>query len=179
MTVDKDTPGVKFDGGKIRYDLIPVEALREVAKVYTMGAVKYADNNWRKGIAWGRIYAAVQRHLSAYWGGEDTDSESGLSHLAHAAWGMLTLLEYADTHKEQDDRYVTKTRDNVLPEHTQAVTQDPVPSKDAQSLRGRAPRRVVLRDQGGLVGGVQMDSLAQALADEGEAWAVGPPKEVA
>lgn len=44
------------------------------------------------------------RHLWAWWRGEDTDPESGLSHAAHAAWGCFALLEYARTHPELDDR---------------------------------------------------------------------------
>jgi hypothetical protein len=35
--------GRKYDGDKLRYDLIPVGPLAEVAKVYTIGAKKYAD----------------------------------------------------------------------------------------------------------------------------------------
>lgn len=99
--------GVKFDSGKARFDLIPPEALEEIAKIYTMGAEKYDDNNWRKGMKWGRVYSAVQRHLNAYWQGEDIDPESGLKHLAHAAWGCLTLINFAneERHQDFDDRW--------------------------------------------------------------------------
>ena len=57
---DKFEEGVKNDDGKLRYDLIPVRPLAEVARVYTIGAKKYSDYNWRKGIKWSRIYAAMQ-----------------------------------------------------------------------------------------------------------------------
>ena len=96
--------GVKFDAGKSRLDLIPTRALMEVGMVYSYGAAKYAPRNWERGMEWGRVYAAMQRHLLAYWGGQDTDPESGLPHLAHAAFGMFTLLEFAKTHPELDDR---------------------------------------------------------------------------
>ena len=96
--------GAKFDIGKTRYDLIPAFSLDELAKVYTMGAEKYDDNNWRKGLKWGRIFGAIMRHLWAFWRGERLDSESGLHHLAHAAWGCFTLMEYDITHPEYDDR---------------------------------------------------------------------------
>ena len=42
-----DSLGRKYDGGKIRWDLLPMGALTEVAKVLTYGARKYADDNWR------------------------------------------------------------------------------------------------------------------------------------
>lgn len=96
--------GVKDDKGKLRMDLLPVRSLMQVAQVYTYGAEKYAPNNWRKGMAWSRIYAAILRHLFRFWVGEDLDSESGLPHLAHAAFGVLTLLDYGLTHLEYDDR---------------------------------------------------------------------------
>lgn len=102
--VEEKNTAVKDDKGKLRMDLLPVRSLVQVAQVYTYGAEKYAPNNWRKGMAWSRIYAAILRHLFRFWGGEDLDSESGLPHLAHAAFGVLTLLDYGLTHLEYDDR---------------------------------------------------------------------------
>lgn len=101
--------GLKYDTGKLRMDLIPADSLRDLAEVYTMGAKKYADENWREGIAWKRIYGAILRHLTSWFLGEDTDPESGLSHLAHAAWGCFTLLNYRRSHPEFDDRPKSNT----------------------------------------------------------------------
>ena len=86
--------GRKDDDGKARFDLLPPDALWEVVRVYTFGAGKYGDRNWEKGIRWGRVFAAICRHLFAWWLGERHDPETGLSHLAHAAWGCKTLLAY-------------------------------------------------------------------------------------
>lgn len=97
--------GVKYDNGKPQMGLIPPRALVDVAEVYTMGANKYAAHNWTKGMKWSRVYDAVQRHLNAFWAGENLDQESQLCHLAHAAWGCLTLLEFRRLHPELDDRY--------------------------------------------------------------------------
>lgn len=94
----------KFDDGKLRYDLVSAIGLEEIVKVYTYGAHKYADNNWRKGLKWSRIFAAIMRHLWAFWRGENVDKESGLPHLAHAGWGILSLLEFQTTHSDLDDR---------------------------------------------------------------------------
>ena len=95
---------IKHDEGKARFDLMPSGPLFELAMIYTVGAVKYAPRNWEKGMDWGRVFAAVQRHLWAWSGGEEVDPEDGLSHLAHAAWGLFTLMEYRTTHPEGDDR---------------------------------------------------------------------------
>lgn len=107
--------GAKFDTGKTRYDLVTPIGLRAVADIYTMGAAKYADHNWRKGIAWSRVFAAVMRHLWAFWCGEDNDPESGLPHVAHAAWGCLALTDYMSTRREFDDRY-NKENDPIAKE---------------------------------------------------------------
>jgi hypothetical protein len=96
--------GVKYDGGKLRYDLIPADSLEELAKVYTMGAKKYEDHNWRKGMLWSRVFAALMRHSWSWFQGYDKDYESGLHPLAHAAWCCFTLMNYAKTRKEFDDR---------------------------------------------------------------------------
>ena len=82
----------KHDAGKLRYDLIPPEILRALAEVYTFGAAKYGDNNWRKGLDHGRLYAATMRHLETDRSGEYLDPESGLPHLAHAFWNVGSML---------------------------------------------------------------------------------------
>ncbi len=96
--------GTKNDEGKLRFDLIPPRPLMLLAKVYTTGAKKYDDRNWEKGISWGRIYGAIQRHLWKFWNGEMMDKETGVPHLINAAWGCFTLTEYMFTHTEGDDR---------------------------------------------------------------------------
>ncbi len=94
----------KFDSGKTRYALVPVTPLKQLADVYTYGAIKYSPENWRKGCDWSRIYDAMMRHLNAFWGGEEIDPESGLPHLAHAGFGIMTLLEFSNTKTGTDDR---------------------------------------------------------------------------
>jgi predicted XRE-type DNA-binding protein len=93
--------GVKHDKGKPRIDLIPSGAILEIAEVLTSGAKEYGDYNWRKGIAYSRLYAAIQRHLLAFWNGKDIDG-SGHRALAHAATDLLMLLEMDSS---WDDRY--------------------------------------------------------------------------
>jgi len=96
--------GVKFDNDKERFDLLPSAPLIKLAQIYTFGAKKYDDRNMEKGMKWGRVFAAIMRHLWKWWGGEENDQESGMSHLAHAAWGCFTLLDYTERRREFDDR---------------------------------------------------------------------------
>lgn len=97
--------GVKHDEGKPRMDLLPPEALREIAEVLALGAQKYDDHNWRKGFAYSRLIAAALRHLFAWVGGENKDPESGKSHLAHAACCLMFLITFEQTSTGTDDRY--------------------------------------------------------------------------
>lgn len=97
--------GVKHDGGKPRMDLLPPEALREIAAVLAMGAEKYDAHNWRRGFAYSRLIAAALRHLFAWVGGENKDPESGKSHLAHAACCLMFLITFEQTRTGTDDRH--------------------------------------------------------------------------
>lgn len=99
------TEGVKFDSAKPRVDLLDPLWLEEVAKVMTFGATKYAAHNWRKGIDFSRVIAALLRHCFAILRGEDIDPETGLLHSAHASCNLMFLTNFYKTHPELDDRY--------------------------------------------------------------------------
>lgn len=92
--------GIKHDRGKPRVDLVPPRAILEVAKVLTDGVEEYGEHNWRQGIAYSRLYAAIQRHLLAFWKSEDVDG-SGHRALAHACTDIMMLMEMPE---EWDDR---------------------------------------------------------------------------
>ncbi len=96
--------GVKYDSGKARWDLLPFDALDEVAEVLRYGANKYAARNWEKGMAWSRLLGAALRHLGAWALGNDVDEESEMPHLAHAACCVLMLLALVERGVGADDR---------------------------------------------------------------------------
>jgi hypothetical protein len=99
--------GAKYDDGKIRYDLLPPEAIHEIARVLTFGANKYAPRNWEKGISYGRVFGALMRHMWSWWRGEKLDPETHISHLAHAGCCLFFLLTYeARNMKGFDDRVI-------------------------------------------------------------------------
>lgn len=88
---------MKTDLGKRRYDLIPPRALSAVADVFTHGT-KHDKPGARtpgfmnlKGAT--RLYtASLFRHWEAWRGGQRTDPDSGLPHLAHVASNAIILL---------------------------------------------------------------------------------------
>lgn len=105
-TPDRTTnlTAVKYDQGKLRYDLIPPGPLTELARVYTIGAKKYADDNWKKGMSYRRIFGAMMRHAWAWFRGESIDPENGQHHLASVAWNAFTLMYYETNRATYDDR---------------------------------------------------------------------------
>jgi len=123
----------RYNKGKIRYELIPEFALKDVAEVYTKGAHKYSmykkDNgdiikgseipfkesfnyeliedgssNWRLGLPWMDMIASVERHIRSFKQGEDIDPDLGTKHLANATWGLLGILEYYKIAPQFDNR---------------------------------------------------------------------------
>ena len=100
----KKTEGVKHDHNKIRWDLIPYDAVNEIAKVLTFGAAKYEARNWEKGMDWSRAFGALQRHLTRWFHGQDKDQETRLTHLANAGCCLFFLLSWELRQVGKDDR---------------------------------------------------------------------------
>ncbi len=98
---------IKYDKDKVRMDLIPPELLEAVGIVLTYGAKKYSQGrDWeRGGFRWGRLTAALLRHLTAWMKGEDIDKESGLHHLNHAACNIAFLIAHVRRGIGVDDRF--------------------------------------------------------------------------
>ena len=91
--------GFKADAHKPRWDLLPWGPVEDIVRVLTLGAQKYADNNWQKvPDARRRYFAAAQRHMVAWWQGEEFDPETGLPPLAHAQC-CLSFLAWMDRQK--------------------------------------------------------------------------------
>jgi len=88
-----------------RFDLIPAGPLTTLARLYGRGALKYDDDNWRKGYDWRLSFAAMQRHAWQFWGGQNNDDETGLPHLASVAWHAFALLEFMQAHPQYDSRF--------------------------------------------------------------------------
>lgn len=89
--------GIKNDrlDDKLRWELVPMDAIAKIADILTYGAKKYGANNWQNLDEFeDRYYAALLRHLIAWRNGEAIDPESGRLHLSHAATNAIFLLWY-------------------------------------------------------------------------------------
>lgn len=103
VRVTSSTGGQK--GAKLaQYSLVPAEPLRLLAEHFGRGSRKYSARNWEKGYEWSLNFDALQRHIWAFWDGEDIDEETGTPHTVAAMWHAAVLTEFMTTHPEFDDR---------------------------------------------------------------------------
>lgn len=118
--------GLRFDQGKLRYDLVNPEAHKGMVDVLTFGATKYAERNWEKGMKWSKVIGSLKRHIAAIEAGEDYDKESGRLHADHVACNAHFLSAYYRIYPQGDDRpheYLKTTKigldiDGVLADFT-------------------------------------------------------------
>ena len=121
IPVPDDNTAVRHDKGKLRYDLLPADVLEEVVKVLTfaISTGKYSDRNWEKGLNYGRVFGAANRHLWRDWylNHHTTDGESGNHPLAHAICDIMMLLAYElRGMKEFDDRPKLRKKEEMSSE---------------------------------------------------------------
>jgi len=120
--------GKKFDQNKLPYHLLPPELLEGVATVLQFGAAKYAPRNWELGMSWSRPFAALMRHMWAWWRGEQTDPETGYSHLWHAGCCVAFLIAYEQRKIGADDRPTcTASAGNPIPRPGERSLETPSP----------------------------------------------------
>lgn len=85
---------IKADNGKPRVTLVPLEIIRNIARVREFGLQKYKEKESWKSVEVERYRDAMFRHLLLYI--EDPyglDDESGLPHLWHLACNVAFLCE--------------------------------------------------------------------------------------
>lgn len=73
--------------GKGRFDLIEPCMLVRLAKRCEFGAIKYGDNNWKKGIPDSSLWDSAFRHFVQAKMGLKTED-----HLAACAWNLMALM---------------------------------------------------------------------------------------
>ena len=92
MVIDNEKEtGIKYDQGKLLWNLVPWNEMEDVVKVLMMGAKKYSPDNWMH-VDRKRYEDALMRHIMDYMKGNKTDDESGKSHLAHSICCALFLM---------------------------------------------------------------------------------------
>lgn len=93
--------------GKLPIHLWPTTATMLGSLGLLDGMLKYGRSNWREaGVRASIYFDACNRHMNAWFEGEDTDPDSGLPHLAHALACLAILVDAKAAGKLVDDRMV-------------------------------------------------------------------------
>lgn len=71
------------------------------------GALKYGRTNWRhSGVKASIYFDACNRHMAAWFEGEDNDPDSGIPHLGHALACIAIIVDAGFADKLVDDRMI-------------------------------------------------------------------------
>lgn len=111
--------------GKGRPALITPFGLTRVAKWYELGAIKYADRNWEKGMPFSRYTDSMFRHVIAWMKGDESED-----HLAAIVWNALGIMHHQELGQlSWDDMpHYLAERGNVVGQNNQSGTIfDPEP----------------------------------------------------
>lgn len=90
---------------KLRWELLPLEDVEDIVRVYTAGAKKYGEDKWQNlpdGIR--RYKAALLRHLVEFDKGNEIDEETGAFHLAAVAWNAIAMLHISKQQKKNGNQ---------------------------------------------------------------------------
>ena len=96
-----------------RFDLIPVEPLTRLARRYSLGASKYGENNWKKGMPTSVIYNHIVAHLTNW--NEHRDTKSRINDdddLAAVAWGVMALMYFEKNSNGSEKDYLIYINQN-------------------------------------------------------------------
>lgn len=106
--MDETKPTNPKDGigaTKMPIHLWPIAATYYGSVAMLDGALKYGRSNWRPSGVRASIYTdAAQRHINAWFEGEELDPDSGVPHLAHALACLAILVDSVEGDNLVDDR---------------------------------------------------------------------------
>ena len=93
--------------GKGRYDLIPHEPLRRLAIQYELGAEKYGDDNWQKGMPMSRMFDSALRHLWNWRMRQFEGIPCDEDELAAVLFNVMAMMHYELYNPELNDMGVS------------------------------------------------------------------------
>lgn len=100
-----NNPKTRVGALKVPLHLVPPSAKHFLALALANGAAKYGAYNWRDEKISVSVYkGACERHLDAFWDGEELAPDSGVHHLAHAMACLALMLDAMTIGKLNDDR---------------------------------------------------------------------------
>lgn len=138
-TNPKDAVGTR----KAPMSTVSAPVLAEVGVAMLEGAVKYGRHNYRAaGVRASVYYDATMRHLMAWWEGQDTDPDSGMSHITKAITSLVVLRDSMLQGNWQDDR------PPVSPEFYERLNKLAGDIIDRAAAKGMSPTHFTEADRG-------------------------------
>jgi hypothetical protein len=104
--------------GKLRFDLIGIEGLERLTELYTRGADKYGEHNWRKGQPVSRYWASLLRHAFMWAMGYRKED-----HLAAVCWNAFGIM-HVEKYPEKFADLLDHERYSLFPDEGDTATDD-------------------------------------------------------
>jgi hypothetical protein len=97
----KEDQALRYNTGKsqLSYMLEADVAMKGMCAVFEFGAMKYARNNWKKGLPVNEILDSLLRHMTAIANGEIIDPESKLPHIDHITCNAVFLATFGERYE--------------------------------------------------------------------------------
>lgn len=95
----------KNDQQKSDLSLLPKVFLEEVAKAFMVGEKKYGRYNYCKGHDASQLVAALMRHATAWFNGEEHDPVDGQHHLGSVGACVAMILRQQELCTLKDNRF--------------------------------------------------------------------------
>lgn len=148
-----------LSAAKAPMSCVPAVVMAEIGVAMLEGAAKYGRYNYRvSGVRAAVYYDATMRHLMAWWEGQDTDPDSGLSHITKAITSLVVLRDAMIQGMVEDDRpprspefydelnalsanILGRHADNYPIHYTHRSLTDAATDTDARALRPATLRR--------------------------------------
>ena len=103
--MENRNPKEGFGNNKVAMSCVPMPVLNELALAMMEGAIKYGSHNYRDTpILASTYFDAVNRHMNAWWEGENVDPGSGISHVTKAIASLVVLRDAMLFGTFEDDR---------------------------------------------------------------------------
>lgn len=100
-----DNPKTVLGVQKVPMHLVPPSAKIALANAFADGATKYGPYNWReKKVSASVYYAAAQRHMDAWWDGEEVSDDALVHHIDHAMACLGIIKDALSIGMLNDDR---------------------------------------------------------------------------
>ena len=126
MSYPDNNPKTLIGAAKVPLHLVPPSAKHYLAMALADGAKKYGPYNWRDAaISISTYKAALERHMDAFWDGEDLAEDSGIHHVAHAMACCALILDAMSIGKLVDDRPTAGASPKIQKEWVDAKSAGP------------------------------------------------------